>query len=246
MKTPITIAQSSQVGGRDHNEDAGASVFLDDGVLLVVADGLGGHEGGELASSHFVAALTDLAGELEQALHESPAATCRRLIEEAGLRMRDQLAETDPALTAHTTCVLAWVTDRAVTVAHAGDSRLYRLGQGELRWRTRDHSIVQLLIDQGELDEAERTRHPDQARLYKSVSGSKPANPSVKELAPLEPGEAVLLCSDGFWGQVEEAEMAGLVGAADLQGSLEALTTTAVNRAGAHSDNATALVAVAR
>ena len=245
MKTTLSIAQGTDVGGRPPNEDAYGTLALDTGVLLLVADGLGGHQGGELASACFVEGLIEMARRAEHELDLDPSATCRRLIEEAGRRMAARLTDGDPELTAHTTCVMAWVTDQGVTVAHVGDSRLYRLGNTGVQWRSRDHSIVQLLIDQEEIDEHERNSNPDQARLYKSISGRKPANPSMKQLPPLELGEALLLCSDGFWAQVEDTEMVALTRTTKLQGALDALIRQAVSRAGSNSDNTTAVIAVA-
>lgn len=239
----LKIAYSTHQGGRRNNQDYYAYKEVEDGALLVLADGMGGHQHGELASHFFCEACIEQLQPLRKALADDPCTAIKQLVVEAAEAMQQHLHDESPGVDAHTTCNLCWVSDQQVVSAHVGDSRLYRFSSEELIWRTSDHSITQLLVMQGEITEEEAVRHPDQSKLYRSIGPSGEPKPSVKSLPPLESGELLLLCSDGLWTETSESQMMALVNAEPLQQALESLVDETAVRVGTSSDNITALAA---
>lgn len=193
-------ARLTHAGGRDYNED-----FCDfrDGCW-VVADGLGGHGGGEVASQLAVEALLATwdptapltAAALTNGLEAAVAAIHARQAAEPGLSgMR-------------TTLVVLASDGRQALWAHIGDSRLYILRDGRVRFQTEDHSVPQALVRARELTPAEVRHHPDRNRLLRVVGDDKPLRPELATKPfDIQPGDAFLLCSDGFWEGVTEGEM---------------------------------------
>ncbi|NND69070.1 MAG: serine/threonine-protein phosphatase [Halioglobus sp.] len=244
------IASISLVGDREHNEDfATCTTLREGGVVAVVCDGLGGHARGEWASRAFAEAAV-------AATVDTPAAcvtsrdNAKRHFTEVFLKGRDNISyklaleesDDDPK----TTAVIVALRDEGLAIAHVGDSRAYRLAPGAEAWRTRDHSVVQMLLDEGSITEEEMAQHPDQGRLFKSVGTKRDDAPSVTVQPPLESGEAMLLCTDGFWEYVTTEERQNLLQATNLQAYLETLALTSTSRAQGRSDNVTALCVRAR
>lgn len=193
-------AQLSQTGGRSYNEDY---CGFRDGCW-VVADGLGGHGGGEVASQ--VAVDTVLATWDPTRPLDHASLTGAIVAATAAIHQR-QAAE--PGLSGMRTTLVALATDgeRALW-AHIGDSRLYLLRGGRVQVQTEDHSVPQALVRAKELAPAEVRHHPDRNRLLRVVGDDKPLRPELPA-APvmLQAGDAFLLCSDGFWEGVTEGEM---------------------------------------
>jgi len=238
------LAAASEIGGRSENQDAHGRFQAGARTFLILCDGMGGHSGGGFAARTFVGLATAAAAADGAALPGAPEAAVHALVARATADMLAQAAARDQSLDPHTTAVLCWLEPERLVVAHVGDSRLYRLGPEGVRWRTRDHSLVQRMVDAGELVPAEAAHHPYRNVVLRSIGGTQAPDAEVEVLPPLAPGEAVLLCSDGFWEHVTEVEMAALATSAAPQDDLSALVTTCVGRAGRHADNATALLAV--
>jgi serine/threonine protein phosphatase PrpC len=242
----LEIAKVTLVGDRENNEDFVGFVSSCDGAVLVVADGLGGHEQGEWASEAFVEGILAQHPQLV-ANDYSSRDTAKPVFEAAFAKGREHLREwvraknetSDP----QTTAVVAVVKDDAIGIAHIGDSRAYRLTRSGVAWRSRDHSLVELLLDQGEITETEMGTHPAQNKLFKSIGMNSQATPSLSVQAALSNNEALLLCSDGFWERLLPDELAGLIAAKNLAEHLTHLAHIALGRAAGHSDNVTALCA---
>lgn len=239
----LKIAYTTHQGGRRNNQDYYAYKMVGDGALLVLADGMGGHQHGELASRFFCEACIEQLDPLCQALADDPRAAIKQLVMQAAEAMQQRLHAESPGVDAHTTCNLCWVSDQHLISAHVGDSRLYRFANQELIWRTTDHSITQLLVMQGEITVEEAVQHPDQSKLYRSIGPSGEPKPTVKSLPPLEAGELLLLCSDGLWTETSESQMLALTDAEPLQQALVSLVDETAVRVGSRSDNITALAA---
>lgn len=223
---------------RDHNEDAGAVIVPEPGAgwgfdaALVVCDGVGGHARGEVASAktleHVRLALSSSGeGSFDERLRAAASAADAEL---RALAAR----ELDGALMG-TTLVVAVVSGRTATVAHAGDSRAYLVRRGEITALTEDHSIVAAQVKAGLILASEARRHPLRNRITRAVGLGDAAPLDVSEV-PLEGGDVLLLCSDGLHGLVEDREIAAAV-AKDLERTAHRLVDLANERGG--TDNVT-------
>jgi protein phosphatase len=218
---------------RLRNEDA----FVCDPPLFAVADGMGGAQAGELASSLATSALRerndhDVGGE----------ARVVELIQEANRRVH-QRALDDAALSGMgTTMTLAlYEADGTVTIGHVGDSRAYVLRDGELRQLTDDHSLVAELVRRGELSPAEAEVHPQRSVITRALGTDPDVDVDAFPFAA-QPGDVFLLCSDGLPTMVEAGAIEALVGQhrGDLREAAHALIATANHRGG--EDNITAVL----
>ena len=231
-------AARSDVGlVRSGNEDSG---YAGD-QLLVVADGMGGHAAGELASSAAIATMseTETSGlaDVEALERLSEAVTI------AGERIADLVAaHPEWAGMGTTLTALAWLGGDPVRVAvlHVGDSRAYLLRDGELTQITRDHTYVQTLIDSGRISPEEAAVHPRRNLLMRAIDGVHTAEPDVS-VREARPADRFLVCSDGLSGYVSDERMRELLGLADPTAAVGALVDAAVE-AGA-PDNVTCVVA---
>lgn len=240
----VNFAEQTHIGGRENNQDYCAHLLTEAGDLLVVADGLGGHEGSELASRHFCEDLVALASEHIENLTTSPEQTLATLIDDAVTQMRTTIEQNHAGVDAHTTCAIIWIDKSTgnMTTAHIGDSRIYIFDSKKIHWRSRDHSVVQMLVDLGEITEAEMGQHPEQGSLTRSIGMDGEIKPTIKSHSPYAEHQCILLCSDGFWEQVSNDEIMSLTKARSLDKKLEELIKTAVKRGGKHGDNVTAQV----
>lgn len=237
----ISIAGTSHAGRvRLTNQDA-FDRFDDssrDEILLVVADGMGGHQGGEVASAMAV-------GTLGEMCHEGDAAAPARLsaaIERANAEIFDR-AQSSRRLKGMGTTVVALLlsAEGPAFVAHVGDSRLYLLRDGSLEALTDDHSLAGQLLQNGDITEEEARSHPRRSVLTRAVGSGKRVQP---EVSPLEVGGAdtYLLCSDGIYEMLPDDEIGALLARAPDAHTAVAWLVDAANQAGG-KDNATALVA---
>jgi len=235
----LRYAVATDVGQRrDANED---SVYTSS-RLLAVADGMGGHVAGEVASSGVIAAITELDQRLEdgsapedraEALGEAVADAVRRLTE---------LAEEDPALQGMGTTLTAllWEGDR-FTAAHVGDSRGYRLRDGELAQITRDHTVVQELVEQGRITPEVAMTHPSRSVLTRALQAGGAVDPDLFAVE-VRAGDRYLLCSDGLSDVVAfDTIRETLAAVTDLDAVVRKLVELA-NEAGG-PDNITCVVA---
>jgi len=205
----VTFSQRTDVGmQRQENQDNVGHFEGPLGKLFVVCDGMGGHAGGQLASRVAV----DTIGEVFSATAKNvtPSEALRIAIESANDAIFDRAVE-EPALTGMGTTCVALLVDPDVTkvhVAHVGDSRIYRITDGEIERLTRDHTAVQHLIDQGLLTEAEAALHP-RAHVINRSLGVLDAVEVELGAATIIPksGERFLLCSDGLTSMAEDEDI---------------------------------------
>ncbi len=240
----VNFSEKTNIGGRENNQDYCAHLLTEQGDLLVVADGLGGHEGGELASLYFCESLISLVSDNIDNLSRSPEETLLKMINDAVAIMRGTIQQSHPNVDAHTTCTIVWIdkTTGKLTTAHIGDSRIYIFDKKTIHWRSRDHSVVQMLVDLGEISEEEMGHHPEQGQLTRSISMNGDIKPTIKSHLPFAKTQTVLLCSDGFWEQISNKEIMSIAKARSLNKKLGELVETAVKRGGKHGDNVTAQV----
>lgn len=199
----VKFAMISREGSRDNNEDSIGMYQDGDSYCFILADGLGGHGKGEVASQVAVEAVIGqfAAGErTEEFLDEAFCAAQDAIVQkqESDHTCRDM----------KTTLVVLDVEPDQVTWGHIGDSRLYFFQDRKIRTRTLDHSVPQMLVAVGEIREKDIRHHPDRNRLLRVLGVEMDeVNHQVAEPVPRKGGQAFLLCSDGFWELIEEKKM---------------------------------------
>lgn len=218
------ISGSGQSVGlqRDHNED---SLFVVSSVLsgknealpfgiFIIADGMGGHQHGEIASG---AAIRAMSGYLLRKLY-LPQFSLHPEQNEESLQevMQTGVHEAQQAVLRYapgggTTLTAAFVMGEQVTLAHVGDSRAYFIHpDGRIQALTRDHSLVRRLQELGQLTEKEAAIHPQRNVLYRAIGQGEPFDADISTFPFPRPGY-LMLCSDGLWGMVPETEIFRLV-----------------------------------
>jgi len=218
---------------RAGNEDSGYAGAR----LAVVADGMGGHAAGEVASQIAVEVLA----RLDDALPDEPLESLlRRSLDDADRRVADQVAE-DPDLAGMGTTVTAVLSDgERLVLAQIGDSRAYLLSGGRFRQLSHDQTFVQSLIDKGRLTEDEAEHHPQRNVILQAVDGQGGLEPDLTPL-DLAEGDRLLLCSDGLSGYVAQERIAETAAEPDAERAAEALLELALREGG--PDNITVVVA---
>lgn len=229
----LQIASYTDIGGRPRNEDTVRHALREgDRLCLVVADGLGGHGGGEKASAAAAEVICqDWDGQVQ------PEALTA-LIRAANQKI---LALQTPQCAMKTTVVVLTLTPERAVWAHAGDSRLYYFQDGALAFQTRDHSAAQIGVMLGEITLDEIRFHEDRSRVLRALGQDAELNVETRT-QDLGPGRhAFLLCSDGFWEYVLEPEMeADLKAAKTPQQWLERMRRRLQKRILPDNDNNTA------
>jgi len=218
-KLPFITASVTEKRQRRHNEDACDYRWVNGRGCWVMADGLGGHHGGEVASRLAVdSILTAFAGQPE--VSAEAASRCLQAGQQALLRRQKE----EPQLSGMRTTIVVLLADPEAAIwGHAGDSRLYHFRDGRILNQTKDHSVAQSLVNAGEIKPEEVRGHEDRHRLLRALGQEDDFRPVIlKNAQPLEAGDVFLLCTDGFWELLLETEMeADWGGASNPQGWLE-------------------------
>ncbi len=237
----FSIFQDSRRGARKSNQDRVAYCYSRDALLMLVADGMGGHLHGELAAdiaAQFVGQafrrearprLRDPAAFLQRALIGAHGAIVQRAKDDA-------LAEVP-----RTTCVACVVQDGAAHWAHAGDSRLYHVRAGRILAQTRDHSLVQQLIDSGRMRAEAAPAHPERNRIYSCLGSERPPRVDLSEVTRMQADDVLLLCSDGLWGPLSAKLIGGAMLNTGIMQAVPELLDQAERRAGHECDNLSAI-----
>lgn len=193
----------SNPGGRENNEDYVGMYQNGQSWCFVLADGLGGHGKGEVASKLAVEAAIK-----EFALRGPGEETLKASFDQAQRAILEGQREDYRARDMKTTLVILHVSENQLWWGHIGDSRLYYFQKGKLRERTLDHSVPQMLVAAGQLKEKQIRNHPDRNRLLR-VLGVDWDSPKyqIAESREREERQAFLLCSDGFWELIDEKKM---------------------------------------
>lgn len=245
MSVPLYIHGGSDVGRqRQQNEDCFRVVQRADGSwVLVVCDGMGGHEAGEVASAVASQRIVEVLA--SSAPVEPPRALYDALMEANRAVLETARARGTPSM--GTTAVAAWVLETRCYVGWVGDSRLYHFRQGQVIERSRDHTRVEQMVQHGILTPEQAKLHPDAHVLLRALGGSAGAHQDFRpevwnEPLELRSGDVVLLCSDGLYDLIEDAELYPLMERRDAQGAVDTLIRTANERGG--NDNITAVLLV--
>jgi serine/threonine protein phosphatase PrpC len=228
---------------RDHNED---SIYVCTGItcdhnggepfgLFIVADGMGGYVSGETASSAatHAASVSLIKNMILPYVNETMKDNPISLHEALGRSVKDaQRAVSTNAPGGGTTIIAALLLNNQLTLAHIGDSRAYFISRdGSIVYLTKDHSLIQKMIDIGEITEDEANKHPNRNYLYKAIGQDQSVTADIVTHV-FRNDSRLLLCSDGLWGVVNEKKMIKIISkAGDLQSACDQLVIEA-NKAG--------------
>lgn len=238
------IVQESRIGGREINQDRVAWLATADAVLMVVADGMGGHLHGEIAAQIAVDTMTERFRGEATTLLADPAHFLVSTLNQVHQIIVNYAAERSiPSHAApRTTCIACVVQNGQASWAHAGDSRLYlihgRAPGTEGVVRTRDHSLVQRMIDEGSLSYAAAADHPLRNRVLSCLGGDAPPQIEMSPAVSLQDGDLIALCTDGAWSPLGVALVTELR-RAPLNASVPHLLDAAEHAAGPGADNLT-------
>ncbi len=233
----FTIFQDSRQGDRDGNEDRVGYSYSRDVLLLTVADGMGGHEKGEVAAEIAVGEITRRFQHEARNRLRKPADFLVSAIQSAHRAIVSHAVEHNLLECPRTTCVACIVQGGSAYWAHAGDSRLYVLRDGALVAATQDHSKVQQMIDSGEITAEAAARHPDRNKIFSCLGGVVPPQIAVSKEFPLQSGDSILLSTDGFWAQIPGNILGNMLRKQTLVEVMPGLLTEAHRRAKGESDN---------
>lgn len=237
----FSVYQQSHIGGRKVNQDRMGYSYTRDALLLVLADGMGGHLRGEAAAAIVMQTMAARFGQQATPYVKQPA----RFLEEAFLEAHHAIhryrAEQQLPETPRSTVVACLIQHNTAIWAHCGDSRLYWLRGDQVLGRTRDHSHIEQLIAQGLAQASERASHPARHKLYNCIGAASPPKVELGRQASLRAGDVLLLCSDGLWAMLPDEEITHRLATRTIVRAVPELIAMATAIAGAGSDNTTAL-----
>jgi PPM family protein phosphatase len=237
----FSIAQDSRVGARKYNQDRVGHWATNEALLMVVADGMGGHLHGEVAAQAALDCLRRaFLGEAKPRLADPDMFLFRSLARAHGAIIQEaqRLALQETPRTVLVACV---VQDGYAYWSHVGDSRLYLIRRGRVVARTKDHSRVQHLVDRGVIREEAVPTHPERNILTRCLGSDHAPKLEPAASARLAKDDLVLLCSDGLWGPLTERQLLDGMKAKELQQAVTDVASQAEARAGAQCDNVSVL-----
>lgn len=237
----FVIYQESRVGKRKYNQDRIANCYTRDALLMVVADGMGGHLRGEAAAQIAVQYLAESFQKLALPSLPDPTLFLLECFEKAHAAILDYASREEMLESPRTTCVACVIQDGVAHWAHTGDSRLYHLRAGRILVQTKDHSHVQKLVNQGRIREEAVASHPDRNTIYSCLGGTKRPQITLSPKIALFPGDTLMLCSDGVWGPLSGTLIASTLLGGNVIQSIPELLDLAEKRGGEHQDNLSAV-----
>ena len=237
----IEYAKISVLGDRKDNQDRAAVVVSDEAALMLVFDGMGGHSDGARAAETGMQVVIDLFVEATQPIFDPQGflyMALSRAHDEVVNIGQDVAVDFRP----RATCALCLVQEGGSYWAHIGDSRIYQVREGSILKRSRDHSHVEVLIQEGAITEEEAKVHPMRNFVECCIGGDAPVpDMSITHQMALQPGDVLLACSDGLWSGLSDNDMAqiGAPGENNLAANLRSLSKRALGVNSPHSDNTT-------
>jgi serine/threonine protein phosphatase PrpC len=237
----VVTAQTNRLGNREMNQDRMAVIETGASILLVVADGMGGHAGGEIAAEIVVDTLSKHFQSSARPIR-NPRAFLGLAIEAAHRHIVNSAQSRPPPFDPRTTCVACLIQGQHAWWAHVGDSRLYLLQGNQITQHTEDHSYVQELYRQGEISKADMSSHPMRNYLTRCLGGDAEI-PKIAygECDKLQANDMLVLCSDGFWSQLGKGQIETLLDEQDIDAHLNELANLAEKHAYPQSDNISAV-----
>lgn len=237
----FSVYQESHIGGRKNNQDRMGYSFTRDALLLLLADGMGGHIQGEMAATIALQTIGSLFQQNANPYIKKPEKFLEDSFFSAHREIHRYRAINNLPETPRTTIVACIIQHNSAYWAHCGDSRLYWMRQGQILARTRDHSRIETLIAQGKVAPSERDTHPDRNKLFNCLGAPNLPIVELSRRASLQAGDVILLCSDGLWSVLPDHVLAQSLHTQTVVRAVPELLATATGIAGKTSDNVTAL-----
>lgn len=238
----FTIFQESRKGSRKVNQDRIAYTYGRDTLLMVVADGMGGHAGGEIAAQIAVRLFVERFQQEAKPILRNPLKFLQDTMLRAHAALGSYANQFSMLETPRTTCVACIVQANHAYWAHVGDSRFYLLRQGALIGSTKDHSKVQYLVDQGLIGAHEVNEHPDRNKVFSCLGGLVDPVIDLSKRTPLRNGDVMVLCTDGVWGVIPQSELATYLTSTPILKTGPQMMREAEKRGGAEGDNLSAII----
>ncbi len=237
----IEYAKVSALGDRQDNQDRAAVVVAEDAAIMLVFDGMGGHENGAQAAEIGLKIVQDLFMAADLPLFDPQG-----FLYMAMARAHDEVVKIGADLAVdfrpRATCAVCLIQENGSWWGHIGDSRIYHLRQGKMISRSRDHSHVEVLIQEGAITEEEALDHPMRNFVECCIGGDSPVpDMSITRRMQLQPGDVLLACTDGLWSGIPDQEMAEMAtrSISNLADNLKALSVKALTMNAPYSDNTT-------
>lgn len=237
----IEYAKVSALGDRQDNQDRAAVVVAEDAAIMLVFDGMGGHSDGARAAEIGLKTVQDMFVSTRLPVFDPQGflyMALSRAHDEVVKMGRDLPVDFRP----RATCAVCLIQEAGSFWAHIGDSRIYQLRDGRLIARSRDHSHVEVLIQEGAITEEEALDHPMRNFVECCIGGDIPVpDMSITARRPLSPGDVLLACTDGLWSGIGDEEIAKNATREDqsLAENLKALSLKALATNSPYSDNTT-------
>lgn len=235
----VEYAELSLKGGRETNQDRISVAVAEDAALLIACDGMGGHAEGERAAEIAQRTVVERFWHTPQPLFD-PLGFLHLSLGAAHVGVVTLGLPLPLELRPRATCAMCLVQQGSAYWAHVGDSRVYHVRAGRVRERTRDHSHVELLVREGLINPGQVQNHPLR-NFVESCLGGEPILPemAINARRSLLSGDLLMVCTDGFWANLEESHIANAFAAVDkpLLDTLSELSAQALLNAGALSDN---------
>ena len=237
----VEYAKVSALGDRQDNQDRAAVVVSEDAAMMLVFDGMGGHADGAIAAETGLKIVQDIF--MSSTL---PIFDPQGFLYMALARAHDEVVglgkEVAVDFRPRATCAICLIQEGGAYWAHIGDSRIYQIRNGNVLNRSRDHSHVEVLIQEGAITEEEAQDHPMRNFVECCIGGDAPVpDMSITSKKPLQPGDVLLACTDGLWSGLSDDDVAeiGAPGDDNLAENLKALSIKALNVNSPYSDNTT-------
>jgi len=237
----IEYAKVSALGDRQDNQDRAAVVVSEKAALMLVFDGMGGHSDGARAAETGLKIVQDLFMAAPQPIFDPQGFLYMALS-----RAHDEVVRVGKDIAVdfrpRATCAVCLVQEGGTFWAHIGDSRIYQIRNGAVRTRSRDHSHVEVLIQEGAITEEEAENHPMRNFVECCIGGDAPVpDMSITHKMALQHGDVLLACSDGLWSGLSDKDIGqiGVSGEQNLVENLKALSIKALGINAPYSDNTT-------
>lgn len=240
----IEYAKVSALGDRQDNQDRAAVIVAREAALMLVFDGMGGHSDGARAAETGLRTVEEMFTSAKLPVFD-PQGFLYMALAHAHDEVVRIGADLDVDFRPRATCAVCLIQEGGSWWGHVGDSRIYHMRDGQVLSRSRDHSHVEVLIQEGAITEEEALDHPMRNFVECCIGGDAPVpDMSITRKKPLHAGDVLLACSDGLWSGISDVEIAELSRQRNgtLAEGLKALSVKAITRNSPYSDNTTGTV----